>query len=822
MTLEGERTEMKPNFFLYIADVEVDGKKQKKYSFWNATDDTQFKATFTFGEPEFIVPLNASVTQKEGDAYLISLYPGEAKEFIRGRFKSSKRGLAFGAPDKAWQDMKAQEQTKEIEVETLAVRAALKANPSKDGRYTADYIASVCIRVGIPFVDLTFPPKNVSLFREFEEAGCALKGKVLPWKRPADYCPKGKTPALYVGTIEPADIDQGELGNCYFLTALACVAEFPKIIVNMLNVPREPELGIYRMRMCKNGWWQTITVDDLLPMKNDLPIFAKNREEPNELWVSLFEKSYAKLHGSYEAIRKGDAALAVADFFGTPYVKVKDLKFFDDKDKVFEYLLKCDQEAACMTLGTPGIDPKGAGGKMTPEQVALSDKYAKAGLVTGHAFSLIAVKRYKNHRLICVRNPWGGEHEWTGKYSDKDDCWKDKEMATALNFTNEADGSFWMPYDEMWNYFDSASVSHLKCITGYSSVRVAGNYDKGIPDVVVKVTVGGSKPVNLFTGLHQKDTRGLRPGDKDAKYLGYMISIVKQGADGKCTIVEKSSDAYVIARDIFVHDCTLAPAPPSEPYFIIPQCYSDDDKSFVLSLFLSHTDNISVEFVGYKEGLGKKINNAALFAPANCSQKVAAQIQYTQTQMCGEWCEAESNSVDFAGAMKAIQAKPKLAGRLSNDVDVTRVHAAQARAAAMGAKAAAEGAAAGNLSVKVTCISGHGLKAMDANGLSDPYLVVAVRDKTGKTRGDVEAQSTKYIPKTLDPTWGDVFVFDGIASDDQFFVQCYDKDLVQGDDALGTVVVPVASLGLKKGAGGKVADFDLTGGAGKVKLMFSL
>ena len=129
---------------------------------------------------------------------------------------------------------------------------------------------------------------------------------------------------------------------------------------------------------------------------------------------------------------------------------------------------------------------------------------------------------------------------------------------------------------------------------------------------------------------------------------------------------------------------------------------------------------------------------------------------------------------------------------------------------------------AGNLTVKVTCIAGSGLKAVDANGLADAYLVVAVRDKSGKTRGDIEAQSTKFVPKNLNPSWGDAFTFDGLAADDQFFVQCFDKDLTGSDDSMGDVVITIASLGLKKGTSGKPTDYTLSNNAGKVQLMFGM
>merc|ERR1719333_1218201 len=44
------------------------------------------------------------------------------------------------------------------------------------------------------------------------------------------------------------------------------------------------------------------------------------------------------------------------------------------------------------------------------------------GLVTGHAYSLIHVKEVEAdgavHRMICLRNPWGNDHEWNGQFSD--------------------------------------------------------------------------------------------------------------------------------------------------------------------------------------------------------------------------------------------------------------------------------------------------------------------------------------------------------------------------------------------------------------------
>ena len=60
-------------------------------------------------------------------------------------------------------------------------------------------------------------------------------------------------------------------------------------------------------------------MDTWLPCKSDADralIFAQNAKEPNELWVSLLEKAYAKLHGSYEALDGGSVTAALVDLSG--------------------------------------------------------------------------------------------------------------------------------------------------------------------------------------------------------------------------------------------------------------------------------------------------------------------------------------------------------------------------------------------------------------------------------------------------------------------------------------------------------------------------
>lgn len=71
------------------------------------------------------------------------------------------------------------------------------------------------------FTDSDFPPEKSSLATPDKLSSYR---DIAAWKRATEIFTK---PALYEGKIEPNDILQGNMGDCYLLSTLAAIAEYP-------------------------------------------------------------------------------------------------------------------------------------------------------------------------------------------------------------------------------------------------------------------------------------------------------------------------------------------------------------------------------------------------------------------------------------------------------------------------------------------------------------------------------------------------------------------------------------------------------------------
>jgi calpain-15 len=126
----------------------------------------------------------------------------------------------------------------------------------------------------------------------------AQKWETYMWRRPSEVWGAGNFKVF--NKIDPTDIKQGDCGDCYFLSALSSVAEYPERIESLFLTKDVNDAGCYAMRFFVNGERHEVVVDDYFPWSTIKDNWAFSRSGTDkEIWVLLLEKAWAKIFGSY-------------------------------------------------------------------------------------------------------------------------------------------------------------------------------------------------------------------------------------------------------------------------------------------------------------------------------------------------------------------------------------------------------------------------------------------------------------------------------------------------------------------------------------------
>eukprot|EP00756_Hemistasia_phaeocysticola_P029772 Hpha_TRINITY_DN16252_c0_g15::TRINITY_DN16252_c0_g15_i1::g.14995::m.14995/K08582/CAPN15; calpain-15 len=775
----------------------------KMLVFENTTVDKQFIVKYGF---KGATPDALGITRIEGEKWILSIHPGETQEFVKGKWSGTTKAISTGPPSKEWQEKKAGAAKEENAKEFQAVKELCKEAGVKETA-PSEEVAALCEKKKLPFVDLSFPPLDESLQAGWQAAAGEMK--MFPFKRPSTMellRDKGLTGQLFVDKIEPSDVNQGALADCYLMGAMASVAVDSALVKDgLFGAKQVPELGIFRVWLCKDAWWQLITIDDFLPCSGPKPAFARNRDEPNEMWVGLVEKAYSKASGSFFAMKTGQCNNALGDLVGCPHRTEK------VEPTMWDAVVNNEKLGFLQVLGTSGknlmyVDEK----KQSGADKELWDKYRAKELICEHSYSLLGTKVLKNgDKLVCIRNPWGNtEHGlWNGKYGPNSDTLTDdvkKEL--GIRKGPSQDGVFWMLWEDAAQWFGTISIGFHN--RKWTVLRAKINAKAGCSDLMAEILVTGK--TRMWVGYHQQDIRGHKPGTPEAAYCAINMFVVDMKKDGTARLVESATG---FKRDGF-KELLLEPKEggketkrwvilqPKDPAVTkqLTVSYHVEDISAVKFTWLRPEDpktryetakDVRPDQWAPAEAefqLGKELKKAVSFGGDGSSPKAAKAAPAKHADPSGS--PAKGLKAKDTADLSAAASSPKVSA-------ASRSKTTAASSPASAAKKLLDR----ELSVEVRVISANGLSSKGSN---NPFCEVKLREVVGGKVGDdhssPQKQQTKVIQKELNPVWDEKFRFT-VPGSDCIRISVFGKKMM-GKDFLGRVDLMMPSLAGELTAGG--------------------
>lgn len=200
--------------------------------------------------------------------------------------------------------------------------------------------------------------------------------------------------------IDYRDVKQGDLGDCYFLAALSSLAKTDPTVLrkNMkANADGSVTFTLYR-RQPKHFWevWKhaplepvAVRVDrEVVRSEGGVDVYASStdRARPTpELWVTLYEKAYAKFRGSYSNIGNGGLANDALEAITGRNATNHSLHFWN-RGSAGSYLEHALRDGAVTARCTSNED----------------------GFVSDHEYSITGFRRDADGTAwVQLRNPWG-------------------------------------------------------------------------------------------------------------------------------------------------------------------------------------------------------------------------------------------------------------------------------------------------------------------------------------------------------------------------------------------------------------------------------
>lgn len=318
----------------------------------------------------------------------------------------------------------------------------------------SDYerIKRACQKRGELWEDPDFPATQTSVFYHQKPPFQFV------WKRPKEVCAK---PVFTHDTPSQFDIVPGKMGDKWLVSCLGVLyltkGLFYRVVPADQTFSGIEYVGVFRFRLWWCGEWVEVLVDDRLPTVTGKLAFLQSQHS-DQFWPGLLEKAYAKLHGSYEALKYGTLLDGLADLTGGITESVNIRQDPTTCGRMLTKLLDMTSIITCTVQSTITAPPQI---KPQPEKLA-------NGIQIGMNYRLYTIERVETFsgepvQIVRLRNPIAQSEEYIGTWSKHSTEWEEvpPHEKDRLGIKHMADGEFWISYSDFVKTFTHLEAIHL-------------------------------------------------------------------------------------------------------------------------------------------------------------------------------------------------------------------------------------------------------------------------------------------------------------------------------------------------------------------------
>ena len=211
--------------------------------------------------------------------------------------------------------------------------------------------------------------------------------------------------------IDPNDVKQGALGDCYLIAGMAAVARAdPQLIADLIkdNGDGTYDVTLY-IRPHRTGYPRKVTktIDSRLAVKSSgSPLYAgvgDEKEGKQELWTSLIEKTLAQHKASYDLISGGNIGKDNFAFAGASELLTGQIENYLSTDE-----MDGDEALLWIQIALESKKPVTASTKNLEEDVQLTNEAKSKNVYWNHAYAPMSVNM--DAKTLDLQNPWGSSH----------------------------------------------------------------------------------------------------------------------------------------------------------------------------------------------------------------------------------------------------------------------------------------------------------------------------------------------------------------------------------------------------------------------------